>query len=108
MAERVSQLASRLEGHAEQIDLRAFLDELQQAHSVIYDYEYAQNIGPLIAGKQTEVSEFTALTVARGAQVSEADYASAMTSDSRVSTDFQLCCLAARCLCWRLLVRHPI
>ena len=79
MAERVSQLASRLGGHAEQIDLRAFLDELQQAHSVIYDYEYAQNIGPLIAGKQTEVSEFTALTVARGAQVSEADYASAMT-----------------------------
>ena len=56
--ERVPQLASRLGGHAEQIDLRAFLDELQQAHSVIYDYEYAQNIGPLIAGKQTEGANY--------------------------------------------------
>jgi Asp-tRNA(Asn)/Glu-tRNA(Gln) amidotransferase A subunit family amidase len=78
MAERVSQLASLLGGHAEQFDLRAFLDELQQAHSVIYDYEYAQNIGPMIAGKQAGVSEFTSQTVARGNRLSEADYHSAM------------------------------
>ena len=78
MSARISQLASQLGSHAEQIDLCAFLDELQQAHSIIYDYEYAQNIGPMVAGKLDRVSAFTAQTVARGEQVSEADYHSAM------------------------------
>ena len=78
MSARISELVHKLSGHTHHIAIQPFLDSLQDAHSVIYDAEYAQNIGPLLAGRTEGVSDFTLKTIQRGEQVSASDYEAAM------------------------------
>lgn len=72
------QLVSRLGAQVETISLDTEIQRFHHAHSVIYDREYAENIGPMIAANPALASEFTQNTVARGQQVSQSDYDTAL------------------------------
>ena len=54
------------------------IDRFLQAHKTIYDYEICQNIGPLAAAHEKQMSEEILAAIKRGEEIDETDYLAAM------------------------------
>lgn len=72
------QLASICAEHMHTDALASNIQSYNNAHSVVYDVEYAQNIGPLIEKNPSLASGFTQETVKRGAKIGSADFHAAL------------------------------
>ncbi|MGC6473911.1 MAG: amidase family protein, partial [Candidatus Puniceispirillaceae bacterium] len=54
------------------------IDRFLQAHKTIYDYEIYQNIGPLAAAHEKQMSEEILAAIKRGEEIDKTDYLAAM------------------------------